>query len=117
MQKEIQSYKDQLILRDQKDWIDKRLSEYGVASPFARKQIISECTSKETGLTWKDGKYMGFDDYMKSAKEQDSGLYQSEEEKAAAEKEAAQKEKAPTFTGALGNRTNESEKFVPPKIF
>lgn len=128
IQGEIQSYKDQLETqrkgyekqlsqRDQKDWIEKKLNEYGVSSPFARKQLISDCMADETGLTWKDGKYLGFDDYMKSAKEQDKNLYQTAEEKAAAEKEAAQKEKAPTFTGSTGDPAPQNEKFTPPKIF
>lgn len=128
IQGEIQSYKDQLETqrkgyekqlsqRDQRDWIEKKLNEYGVSSPFARKQLISDCMADETGLTWKDGKYLGFDDYMKSAKEQDKNLYQTAEEKAAAEKEAAQKEKAPTFTGPTGDPAPQSEKFTPPKIF
>lgn len=128
IQGEIQSYKDQLETqrkgyekqlsqRDQKDWIEKKLNEYGVSSPFARKQLISDCMADETGLTWKDGKYLGFDDYMKSAKEQDKNLYQTAEEKAAAEKEAAQKEKAPTFTGPTGDPAPRNEKFTPPKIF
>lgn len=129
IQGEIQSYKDQLetqkkgyehqlTQRDQKDWIDKKLTEYGVASPFARKQLISDCMAEETGLTWKDGKFLGFDDYMKSAKEQDNSLYQTAEEKAAAEKEAAQRGKAPTFTGSTGDpNPGTDKKFTPPKIF
>lgn len=129
IQGEIQSYKDQLeaqktdyekklTQRDQKDWIDKRLTEYGVTSPFARKQLISDCMAEETGLTWKDGKYLGFDDYMKSAKEQDNTLYLTADEKAAAAEKAALEKKAPAFTGPTGDPESEkSEKFTPPKVF
>jgi hypothetical protein len=73
--------------------------------------------SEESGLTWKDGAFFGFDDYMKAAKERDAGLYQTAEEKAAAEKEAALKGKAPTFTGPTGDSKPATEKFTPPKIF
>lgn len=128
IQVEIQSYKDlletqkkgyekQLTQRDQRDWIDKKLTEYGVSSLFSRKQLISDCMSEESGLTWKDGKFMGFDDYMKSAKEQDDSLYQTEEEKAAAEQASIQKEKAPIFIGSADNSVPQTEKFMPPKIF
>lgn len=128
LQEEIQTYKTQaeetkksyekkLTQRDQRDWINGKLDTYGVTSPYARKQLISECMSEETGLTWKDGAFFGFDDYMKAAKEQDAGLYQTAEEKAAAEKEAALKDKAPTFTGPTGDPKPATEKFTPPKIF
>lgn len=129
IQQELQTYKAQaeeaekrytreLTQRDQKDWINKKLDEYGVSSPFARRQLTSECMAEETGLTWKDGKYMGFDDYMKSAKEQDNGLYQTADEKAAAEKDAALKDKAPTFTGPTGDPTpSTGKKYTPPKLF
>lgn len=111
------SYEKKLTQRDQKDWIGKKLDEYGVTSPFARKQLISDCMSEESGLTWKDGAFFGFDDFMKAAKEQDAGLYQTAEEKVAAEKEAALKDKAPTFTGPTGDPKPATEKFTPLKIF
>lgn len=128
IQGEIQSYKDQLeqqkndyekklTQRDQKDWINKQLTEYGVTSPFARKQLISDCMAEETGLTWKDGKYLGFDDYMKSAKEQDNTLYLTAEEKAAVSEKDALEKKSPFFTGPTGDPAPKSGKFVPPAIF
>lgn len=87
----------QITERDQKDWITKKLDEYGVASPFARKQLASDVMA-EDGLKWKDGSFLGFDDFMKSAKEKDAGLYQTKEEKDAAEKAKKQEEGAPKFT-------------------
>ena len=85
MQAEIQKYKDQveatkkdfqaqLTARDQSAWIDKKLDEYGVTSPYAKAALKQELMSKDSGLTWKDGVYFGFDDYMKAAKEKDSTL-------------------------------------------
>lgn len=129
IQQELQTYKTQaeeaerkytreLTQRDQKDWIGKKLDEYGVSSPYARRQLTSDIMAENSGLSWKDGAYFGFDDYMKSAKEKDASLYQTAEEKAAAEKDAANKAKAPTFTGPTGDSTSGTDKkFTPPKIF
>lgn len=111
------SYEKKLTQRDQRDWINKKLDEYGVSSPFARKQLTTDCMSEESGLTWKDGAFFGFDDFMKAAKEQDAGLYQTAEEKAEAEKAADLKNKAPNFTGPTGEQKPNAEKFTPPKIF
>lgn len=129
LQGEIQSYKkkaeeaeahyqQQLTQRDQRDWLTRKLDEYGVASPFARKQLISDAMAEGSGLSWKDGAFYGFDDYMKNAKAQDASLYQTAEEKEAAAKAAEQQKKAPTFTGPVGDPTMDGEKnFTPPKIF
>lgn len=128
MQQEIQTYKQnaedakkeyakQLLQRDQRDWLKGKLDEYGVASPYARKQLIADCMDADSGLRWKDGAFFGFDDFMQKAKEQDAGLYQTAEEKAAAEKAAAEAEKAPKFTDPVGDPKPEGGKFVPPKIF
>lgn len=107
----------QLTLRDQQDWLKGKLDEYGVASPYARKQLEAECMADGSGLAWKDGKFMGFDDFMKSAKEKDAGLYQTPEEKAAAEEAAKLKGNAPAFTGPAGDTGAKSPRYVPPKIF
>lgn len=88
-----------------------------MASPYARKQLEAECMAEGSGLAWKDGKFMGFDDFMKSAKEKDAGLYRTPVEKAAAEEAAKRKENAPAFTGPAGNTDGESKRYVPPKIF
>ena len=128
IQQEIQTYKTQaeeaekkytreLTQRDQKDWITKKLDEYGVSSPFARSALETECMSADSGLTWKDGSFFGFDDFMKAAKAKDAGLYLTVEEKEAAEKAAKQKEKAPAFTGPTGDPDSSSGKYTPPKIF
>lgn len=128
IQQEIQDWKQkaedakadftkQMTQRDQKDWIKSKLDEYGVSSPYARSAITAECMSPSAGLTWKDGAFFGFDDFMKAAKQKDAGLYQTAEEKAAAEKAGKQKEKAPAFTGPTGNHGSGSEKYTPPKIF
>lgn len=112
-------YENKLTKRDQSEWIDQKLDEYGVASPYARKQLKAECLSEDSGLKWKDNSFFGFDDFMKAAKKNDNGLYLSEEEKQAAAKESAAKEKAARFTGSMqGDDTGtETKAKVPPKIF
>lgn len=134
IQAELQTYKTraeeterkfarELTQRDQRDWLTAKLDEYGVKSPLARKQITAEIMSEKDGLKWKPaeggkpGTFYGFDDYMKAAKEEDSTLYLTAEEKAAAQKAAQLKEKAPAFTGALSGAEDDSEKYTPPKIF
>lgn len=129
IQTELQTYKTkaeeaekkftrEMTQRDQRDWIGKKLDEYGVTSPYARRQLTSDIMAEDSGLSWKDGAYFGFDDFMKSAKEKDNGLYQTAEEKAEAEKAAAQKAKAPTFTGPTGDPAGGGDKkFTPPKVF
>lgn len=112
-------YESKLTRKDQSEWIDQKLDEYGVASPYARKQLKAECLSEDSGLKWKDNAFFGFDDFMKAAKKNDNGLYLSEEEKRAAAEENAAKEKAPRFTGPMqGDGTGtETKTKVPPKIF
>lgn len=116
-------YAKDVTERDQKAWLKAKLDEYGVKSPLARKQIMREVMSPDDGLKWKpekDGKpatFYGFDDYMKAAKEEDDTLYQTAEEKAAAEKEKELDDKKPEFTDPLGDPKPGSEKFKPPTIF
>lgn len=110
-------YNKKILKRDQTDWLKEKLDDYGVASPYARKQLIAEITDEDNGLKWKDGAFMGLDDFMKAAKEKDANLYQTAEEKEAAEKAAAEAAKAPKFTVPIGKPTPAGDKFVPPKIF
>ena len=134
IQTELQNYKSQaeeaenkftreITARDQRDWLTAKLDEYGVKSPLARRQITAEVMSEKDGLKWKpaeDGKpgtFYGFDDYMKAAKEEDNTLYQTAEEKAAAEKNSNHKKDSPSFTGPTGDPAPDDKKYTPPKIF
>lgn len=110
-------YEKKILQRDQRDWLKGKLDEYGVESPFARKQLIAEITDETNGLKWKDGAFMGLDDYMKSAKEKDAKLYMTAEEKAEAEKAAEAAKNAPKFTDPTGDPKPDGKKFMPPKIF
>ena len=111
------NYQKQLTQRDQKGWIKGKLDEYGVESPYARKQLEAEAMAEGSGLSWKDGAYFGFDDFMKAAKEKDSSLYQTAEEKEAAAQKAQQQQQAPKIVGRTGNTKPAGDKYVPPKIF
>ena len=111
------NYQKQLTQRDQKSWIKSKMDEYGVESPYARKQLEAEAMAEGSGLSWKDGAYFGFDDFMKAAKEKDSSLYQTAEEKEAAAQKAQQQQKAPQIVGRIGNTNPAGAKYVPPKIF
>lgn len=111
------NYNAKLTARDQQKWIEDKLTEYGVSSPYARRQLTADIMAADSGLKWKDGSYFGFDDFMKKAKEQDSGLYQTAEEKQAAAKAEALKNNAPAIVGPTGQTTPQALKYVPPKIF
>lgn len=108
------NFQQQLTQRDQRDWLSRQLDQYGVTSDFARRQLIADAMGDNSGLAWKDGKFNGFDDFMKSAKEKDGSLYQTAEEKAAQEKA----EKAPKFMGPAGGEpAGGKAEFKPPRIF
>lgn len=111
-----QNFQLQMTRRDQRDWINGKLDEYGVASPYARRQLTADVMDEKEGLKWKDNAYQGFDDFMKTAKEKDTGLYQTAEEKKAAEEQANLEKGSPRFTGPSGNQQPE-QKYTPPKLF
>ena len=111
------NYQKQLTQRDQKSWIKSKMDEYGVESPYARKQLEAEAMAEGSGLSWKDGAYFGFDDFMKAAKEKDNSLYMTAEEKEAAAQKAQQQQQAPKIVGRTGNTNPTGAKYVPPKIF
>ena len=112
------AFKAQLTARDQSDWIDKKMEEYGVQSPYAREALKRECMSDD-GLKWKDGSFYGFDDFMKAAKVKDPALYLTQEEKAKAQKQADLEGKAPEFVAPLdGDNSNSgSQRKELPKVW
>lgn len=121
---EIQSYKDaianaknnfdkHMTMRDQEAWVDKKLDEYGVNSTYARQQLTADIMSEDSGLVWQDGEFYGFDDYMRTAKEKDSSLYQEKDTSAVVE--------VPRFTGPVNSSERNlflgGESRNMPKIF
>lgn len=127
IQKEIEKYKQdsadaskrfesQILARDQRDWLKGQYDKYGVSSPYARTALTAEAQAEGSGLTWKDGAYMGFDDFMKKAKEKDGSIYLTDEEKAARGK-GEPSGKAPEIVGHTGKDNPAGKRFIPPKIF
>lgn len=120
------SFNAQMAARDQRDWLKAKMEEYGVTSPYARKQLMAECMDEKSGLKWKGAEtgFYGFDDFMKDAKKADPSLYQSAEEKAASEKEAQEAAKtaeaaknAPKFTSPATEPASGGKAAPPPLIF
>lgn len=116
------NFNAQMTARDQKDWLKAKLEEYGVTSPYARKQLMAECMDEKSGLKWKGAEvgFYGFDDFMKDAKKADPSLYQSADEKAASEKEAQEAAKtteaaknAPKFTTPAAEPTRGGDNASP----
>ncbi|MBR4211392.1 MAG: phage scaffolding protein [Oscillibacter sp.] len=112
------NFNAQMTARDQQDWLKAKLEEYGVTSPYARKQIMAECMDEKSGLKWKgaDTGFYGFDDFMKDAKKADPSLYQSAEEKAEAAKTAEAAKNAPKFTSPTAQPASGGKSAPPPPI-
>lgn len=91
-----------ILERDQRDWLNNKLGKdgYNVKSPRAKDSLISDILSGKTGAKWdaKTQQFFGIDDLMKSEKEKDASLYETEEEKAEAEAKEKAAGSAPKFT-------------------
>ena len=120
------NFNAQMTARDQRDWLNAKMEEYGVKSPYSRKQLMAECMDEKSGLKWKGAEtgFYGFDDFMKDAKKADPSLYQSAEEKATSEKEAQEAAKtaeaarnAPKFTSPAAQPASGGNAPPPPLIF
>ena len=131
IQKELKEHKDRadkaekdyaakILSRDQDDWLKAKFDEYGVASPYARKQLSNEIKDEKEGLKWKDKEFSGFDDFMKKAKEADKSLYLTKEEKDEQEEDEDDGGN-PYFTiggdSKGGNDGNETSKSKIPTVF
>lgn len=109
-----------ILRRDQSDWLKQKLGAegYDVKSPRVRKSLMDDIMDVENGLKWKDGQFLGFDDYMKSEKEKDATLYLTQEEKDAAKAGAQAAENVPKFTeGTEGKQESKKETKVISKIW
>lgn len=112
------NFNAQMTARDQRDWLKAKLEEYGVTSPYARKQLMAECMDEKSGPKWKGAEvgFYGFDDFMKEAKKNDPSLYQSAEEKAAEAKNAEGAKNAPKFTTPVTAPASGGGNAPPPPI-
>ena len=105
-----------ITARDQKDFLNAEFERLGIASERVRKSLMSEIMSDD-GLKWKDGKYMGLDDYLKSENEKDH-FYKTEEEKELEDKQQQAAGKVPKFTDpSKGKVDPPAEKKTVPKVW
>lgn len=110
-------YAAKILSRDQDDWLKTKFDEYGVASPYARKQLSNEIKDEKEGLKWKDKEFSGFDDFMKKAKEADKSLYLKKDEKDEQEEEDEGNGGYPYFTNGGDSKGGSSGNDEPkPKI-
>lgn len=105
-----EKYDSDIKQRDQIAWLDTQLGEkgYDVRSQLARQAIKANVMNADNGLPWREGRFFGFDDYMKAEKEKDNDLYMTAEEKKAAEDAAKKEEGSPYFAGKTGSDGKES---------
>ena len=111
-----------ILERDQRDWLNNKLGKdgYNVKSPRAKDSLISDILSGKTGAKWdaKTQQFFGIDDLMKSEKEKDSSLYETEEERAEAEAKEKAAGSAPKFTDKSEPKQTEAKDTSPaPVIF
>lgn len=83
-------YKKQIEARDYKDAIDKLVEPIKFSSNAAKKAFLAELV--ETPLQMRDGKVLGFEDYLNGVKESDPDSFISEDD-----------EKKPVFTTPQGS--------------
>ena len=98
----------QLLKRDQEDWLKAKFDAMGVKSERIRKALAAEITG-EDGLKWKDGAFLGFDDYVKAENEKDH-FYDTDEEKTA-------EGRAPKFTDRSDQGKGASKVPEVPRIW
>ena len=98
-----QKFKEEILKRDYSDAVEKAVEGLKFTSNSAKKAFVSELLSDP--LKMKDGKLLGFDDYVKSYKESDKDAFVSEEDG-----ERFQ------FTQQMGGSDNEIIKGDPNKM-
>lgn len=106
----------QITSRDQRDFLNAEFDRLGIASERVRKSLMNEIMADD-GLKWKDGKFMGLDDYLKSENEKDH-FYKTEEEKELEGKQQRAAGKVPKFTDvSKGKQTEKPDDKPLPVIF
>lgn len=85
-----------LTERDQRDALNAEFDRLGIKSERTRKSLMDEIMGDD-GLKWKDGKFMGLNDYLTAENEKDH-FYQTEEEIEAQKKADEARGRAPRFT-------------------
>lgn len=108
--------KKQIMERDQRDYLNAEFDKLGISSERTRKSLMADIMG-EGGLSWKDGIFFGLTEYLSRENEKDH-FYQTDDEKAEAEKKAAAAGGAPKFTDKSEPKTKPEEDKKPvPKIW
>lgn len=107
----------QITERDQRDYLKAEFDKLGITSERTRKSLMADIMG-EDGLKWKNGSFMGLEDYLKQENEKDH-FYETEEEKAENEKKLKAAGSVPKFTDKSGpkNNTASEEKKTVPKVW
>ena len=96
-----------ITARDQKDFLKAEFDRLGIESERTRKSLMADIMGDD-GLKWKDGKFMGLDDYLKSENEKDH-FYKTQEEKELEEKQQGAAGKVPKFTDVSQGKSPQGE--------
>ena len=78
---------EQILKRDQRDYLKTEFDRLGIASERTRKSLAADIMG-EDGLKWKNGAFMGLSDYLNAENEKDHFFLTEEEKK---QKEAEEK--------------------------
>lgn len=104
----------QIMQRDQRDYLKAEFDKLGISSERTRKSLMADIMG-EDGLKWKNGSFLGLEDYLKQENEKDH-FYQTEEEKQAEADKQNENEKKEKAAGSVPKFTDKSEpKKEPPK--
>lgn len=97
---------DQILKRDQKDYLNAEFDKLGIKSERTRKSLMNDIMG-EDGLKWKNDSFQGLSDYLKQENEKDH-FYETDADKKAAEEEAKAQEEKDKAAGTAPKYTDRS---------
>lgn len=98
---------DQILKRDQRDYLNAEFDKLGIKSERTRKSLMNDIMG-EDGLKWKNDSFQGLSDYLKQENEKDH-FYETDADKKAAEEEAKAQEEKDKAAGTAPKYTDRSE--------
>lgn len=75
-----QDAQKQILMRDQRDYLNAEFDKLGIKSERTRKSLAADIMG-EDGLKWKNGTFMGLSDYLNAENEKDHFFLTAEEKK------------------------------------
>jgi len=120
IQEELETYKKaakdaeekaaaEILKRDQMDYLKGKFDGLGIDNKRIRESLAGEVIGD---LKWKDGEFMGLDDYLKKINDEEH-LYKTAEEKETEEKQNQARQNVPKFTEPSTNDKNGKKETVP----